>query len=65
MHRREVSGRLRDRFDAKRRLDDEGRATKAEFLRLCAKARAVSDHRLGGCSTLSRHARCERFSRIA
>lgn len=52
----EVSDRLYEVNQEMRRLEAEGRWTKDEFERLCAKAREVSDNRRDCCSTLLRHA---------
>lgn len=59
----QVSDRLYEINQEMRRLEAEGRWTKDEFLRLCAKAREVSNHRQDSCSTLYRHARPEWIGR--
>ena len=55
----DVADRLYEVNQEMRRLEAEGRWTKDEFLRLCAKARAVSNNRPDCCSMLLRHARPE------
>lgn len=54
-----VSDKLREINDEMFRLEGEGRWTREEFLRLCAKAREISGNRPDSCSTLLRHARPE------